>query len=439
MDYSILSKKYPVFIYDSYKINRVNNKYEISFKYEISGLSSFVTKWEFSGKNDISLDILELLVFNLGMAEAISYWKTTCSKEFLIRAGSIDNYEALWWKKLFFKGLGEFQFVNNISFDFNTFIDFSPSTNKNNRINCKEQFSGYLVPVGGGKDSIVTLELLKRENIHTYSINPNKTINNVNKVFSKDENKCINVKRVLDKKVLELNNKGFLNGHIPFSSVVAFSSFITAYLNNIKYIALSNESSANESTVKNSFINHQYSKSFEFEKDFNDYINHILNIDIHYFSMLRPLLEIQIARLFSRYKDYHLLFRSCNKGSKEGIWCNNCSKCLFVYIILSPFLTQNELIKIFGENLLDKKSLESDFLALTGISDNKPFECVGTRKEVIASLKYLIKEENKSYLLDKYKNKISKYDVDLDTLLKEYNNENMLNDELNDLLRSNLY
>src|SRR5699024_1564771 len=123
-----------------------------------------------------------------------------------------------------------------------------------------------------------------------------------------------------DKNLLELNSKGFLNGHTPFSAMVAFLSYLTAYLLGKKYIALSNEDSANESNVKNEKINHQYSKTLEFENDFREYQERYLKAEVDYFSMLRPISELQIAYLFSKLEKYHKVFKSCNVGSKKEPW-----------------------------------------------------------------------------------------------------------------------
>ena len=120
------------------------------------------------------------------------------------------------------------------------------------------------------------------------------------------------MERQIDKELLELNKKGFLNGHTPFSSLLAFLTYAVAYLLDIRYIALSNESSANESNVAGEKINHQYSKSYEFEQDFKDYCIKYLDKNIEYFSFLRPLNEVQIAALFSQYKKHHRNFKSCN-------------------------------------------------------------------------------------------------------------------------------
>ena len=59
-------------------------------------------------------------------------------------------------------------------------------------------------------------------------------------------NKEIIVKRTIDKNLIALNNDGYLNGHTPFSALLAFITFFIAYQHNKKYIALSNENSANE-------------------------------------------------------------------------------------------------------------------------------------------------------------------------------------------------
>jgi hypothetical protein len=166
--------------------------------------------------------------------------------------------------------------------------------------------------------------------------------------------------------------------------MVAFLTYLTANLLGKKYIALSNEDSANQSNVDGENINHQYSKSFEFEKDIRFYFEQFLSSGVEYFSMLRPITELQIAMLFSKQKQYHKTFKSCNVGSKQSpwVWCCNCPKCLFVFSILSPFLYKDENIEIFGEDLFEKESLKETFIELCGFGETKPFECVGTYEEV---------------------------------------------------------
>ena len=165
------------------------------------------------------------------------------------------------------------------------------------------------------------------------------------------------------------------------------------------------------------------------------YVKTMVETPILYFSLLRPLMEIQIAMLFARSKQYHKVFRSCNAGSKQGIWCCECPKCLFVYIILLPFLSEEELVDIFGENLLNKESLDLYFRELTGIEENKPFECVGTRKEVLVSLKDYINKGGHSLLTDRYEAFILREQDSLDALLQGWESENNLPTLYADMLK----
>ena len=269
--------------------------------------------------------------------------------------------------------------------------------------------SSALVPIGGGKDSVVTLELLRRNRIDCLPLilNPRGATLECIKAARYTPEEIFIINRTIHPQLLELNDKGFLNGHTPFSAMLGFNTILAAVLSGRKHIALSNESSANESTVEDSSINHQYSKSFEFEQDFRNYVRSYISPKPNYFSFLRPVSELQIAELFSRFDGYHDVFRSCNVGSKTDSWCGNCPKCLFTYIILSPFLSQERLTAIFGKNLFSDLGLKHWLRELTGMVNVKPFECVGTVDEVNASLQQTIGSMDLSglpALLDYYLN-----------------------------------
>ena len=316
------------------------------------------------------------------MIELISYWKAVCSKEVIIEAGYLNEEQIKWFKKLYYYGLGELFYRNHLDVSMDSFMDIKCVHEKESLKNKTWEKKGNLIPIGGGKDSCVCLEILKEEydDNYCFMINPKDAMERCIKTAGYDEKKVFSVTRIIDKNIIKLNDQGFINGHTPFSSLIAFTSYLLAYENNILNIVLSNESSANEETVIGTTVNHQYSKSYEFERDFNDYRAKYFQQDINYFSLLRPLNELQIAKLFSHYEKYHELFRSCNLGSKnkKSTWCCNCPKCLFTFIILSPFFSDEKLNSIFKENLLDKKELLQDFISLTGNSKEKHFVCVGT-------------------------------------------------------------
>ena len=415
-------EKYPTIKYTNYETKIDNNNLIITFTFEIPNLTTFKPQIEIPLKNNnISLEdrFINNLIFHIGMVELISYFKCTCSPNIIIEAGYLNNEQINWFKKLFYYGLGEFLYINNIEISEEKLLNMI-CTKQKTEINTPNYIgNGNLIPIGGGKDSCVTLELLKEyknDNL-CYIINPKTPMLECAKAAKYNEEQCIYLKRTIDKNLISLNKDGYLNGHTPFSAIVAFTSYLTAYIHKKRYITLSNESSANESTVIGTKINHQYSKTYEFEQDFNNYTKKYFGIEISYFSLLRPLTEFQIGQLFSKYEHYHPIFKSCNVGSKGETWqwCCNCPKCLFVYCILSPFLYKEKLINIFNNDMFENKELLKTFDELLGYSETKPFECVGTYGEVRYAISKTItnlKENELPYLLKYYK---EKYKLELDT------------------------
>ena len=396
---------HPTFTYRSYSITETEDAIEASWSFSIDGLAEFSPSWSFpkpEGFASVSDRTLERLVFSLGMAEAVSYWKAACCPTVRVLCGQLSPEQISWWKKLWFMGLGEFFYVNKISTDMDSFVEIVSENCGFSAESSPElpELSGCLVPIGGGKDSALTLETLTQAGLkcRCYAINKRCSISATVETAGLPESALITAKRRFDRSLISLNEKGYLNGHTPFSAIVAFSAEITAYLNRLKYVVLSNEDSANESTVIGQNVNHQYSKSFEFERDFHEYEERSLGTGVYYFSFLRPLSEFQIAKMFAAHSKYLPIFRSCNLGSKVSpdIWCGNCPKCLFVALILSPFLSRSQLAEIFGKDLLDSPDMVDYFHELTGRSLHKPFECVGSIDEVVLAVSLAIRKMKES-------------------------------------------
>ncbi len=449
MEFEILRRKYPKFIYSNYNIFEDDEKIYIEYKFEIENLTKFnpkieILKKKFKFKN-IKSNIVKKIVFNIGIIEAISYFKTTCSPQFVIKCGKLDDFQIKWFKKLIYLGLGEFRFKNNIKISEEDFFEIISEGDFIKVDNQKNNFNGIIIPIGGGKDSNVTMDLLKdyKEDTLIFRIGNKDVPTECAKVAGFDNDKIIEINRIIDKNLLDLNSKGFLNGHTPFSAIVAFISYLTAYLLDKKYIALSNEDSANESNVIGDNINHQYSKTFEFENDFREYAQKYFKLDIEYFSMLRPINELQVAMIFSKLEKYHNVFNSCNIGSKEKTWkwCCNCPKCLFVFIILSPFLYKEKLINIFKIDLFEDKKLKQTFLELCGYGTTKPFECVGTYDEVRFAISRTIEniekdKENLPFLLQYYKDNFGLVNGDL---LHYYNENNNIPEKFEKIFKNQIF
>ena len=431
--YDAFRQTYPEFVYECYQYDVQSDGLHIVFTFRIGDSILFTPTAFVPNRPFLNFDqpkeTMDTLVFNMGMIELISYWKCLCPPKVVVKCGSLSDSQIDFWKKIYFNGLGEFFYINGIHatiedfikiecpnegfrglgekgcrvsgikqtlrpFNLQTFKPSNPQTLKplnNQAIKQSSNQTNYLVPIGGGKDSVVTLELLSDflsggKRPVPLIMNPRgATIGCIEAAGYSMEDVLV-IHRTIHPRLLELNSQGCLNGHTPFSAMLAFYTLLASQLSGIPNIALSNESSANEATVADSGVNHQYSKSLEFENDFRSYVAENVSPQYNYFSFLRPLSELQIAMLFSRYGKYHPVFRSCNAGSKEDIWCGRCAKCLFAYIILSPFIPPQQLDTIFGKNMLDDPAMLQFFNELTGHAETKPFECVGTIDEVNTAL-----------------------------------------------------
>jgi len=402
-NYQSLSRKHPRFIYKSCRIDKLPRELRFSFRFEMEPDIVFTPTVAFALSESRPIQKLReaelnTIAFHLGLAEIPSYWKATCSPEIIVEAGYLNAAQIKFWKKLLLKGLGEFFYKNKIDFTKKRFVSISSPKNapRHAPLTTSSAARGkILIPIGGGKDSAVTLELLKQHGFScsSFMLGARPAQMRVAHIGGGSAHP-IRAERKIDPALLTLNDKGCLNGHTPFSAYLAFLSVSAAALFGYEYVAVSNERSANEGNLRyrGTTINHQYSKTFEFEKDFAAYNQTFFAPKISYFSFLRPLHEIQIARLFASYPQYFPAFRSCNVGSKGDRWCNNCPKCLFAFLILYPFLSEKDILGIFGKNLLADVSLSPILKELLGASRHKPFECVGTHAEVAAALHLAIKK-----------------------------------------------
>ena len=430
--YNSLREEYEFFRFQRYDYTLENDVLSVKFYFSLDDKYFFTPSFEIPQRNfynwsEINKNQLDTILFNIGMIELISYWKLACPKKVYISPFALDANQILWWKKLYFNGLGEFFYLNGIKESVDGFMEIICESDV-----CCEKIAlplkeTTLVPIGGGKDSVVTIESLKNKMpIIPLIINPRGATMECAVTAGFTEEQVAVIKRNLDANMLRMNNEGFLNGHTPFSAMLAFYTLLIGFATNSKYIALSNESSANEPTVPDTEVNHQYSKSIAFENDFRNYVKEYISSEIQYFSFLRPINEVQIASLFAKNKDYYKVFKSCNVGSKTDSWCGKCPKCLFTYLIMSPFIPENELIEIYGGNLLKDNDLLPILKQLKGEVEVKPFECVGTIEEVNACLDFCQKANDERQKL-------------LENLLNQYDEMNNLPEHFEAILKDNLF
>jgi hypothetical protein len=339
-------------------------------------------------------EVLDRIFRLILLLSGVSYYKAFIPNVLTCRAFELDERTAEFLHKFYEKGLAEFAFRNGVSlhghfrFQSSSMPAATPMIVDLPRRTC--------VPVGGGKDSIVTIECLKKagEPLMLFSLGDAEPIA---ACMAAARLPFIRVHRRLDAGLLQLNEAGALNGHVPITGILSAIALAAAVLSGCNAVAMSNEHSASAANLSRDGmeINHQYSKSFEFERDFAGYVERLISPSISYFSLLRPLSEIEIARRFARHREYFGIFRSCNTAFRQAReargrhWCCDCPKCRFVFLALSPFVAKPDLIEIFGCNLLDDDTQRDGFAELCGLRANKPFECVGETFESAGVMSYL--------------------------------------------------
>jgi UDP-N-acetyl-alpha-D-muramoyl-L-alanyl-L-glutamate epimerase len=414
---SYLRKNHPRFIYQKYSYSIERGTLKASFDFKVEPGIKFKSKIRIRGVPENRLGqmdkkALNNFVFHLGMMEIPTYWKATCSPEIVIRAGFLTKAQTDWWKALILKGMSQFFYENKIDSRADDFLSVlnNPSVEAPPLgVSSMELKGRYLIPMGGGKDSIVTLEKIKEkgESVNCFLLNPGRTQKKVLKTAGIKS--PVVAERDIDLLLLRLNREGYLNGHTPFTAVLHFLGVFCAVLFDYKNVAFSNEKSADEGNAVylGKEVNHQYAKSSEFEKGFKNYCQKYLTKNARCFSFLRKYTELQISRMFTGYPKYFSAFSSCNVGLKTGErWCGNCPKCLFVYASLYPYLDKKELMKIFGKDIFENKNFLPVMKGLIGRGKHKPLECVGTYKESCSAfdmgLAKAKKEGEIPYLLKKY-------------------------------------
>ena len=402
-------KKFQTFHFKSHSFDP--ETLQASFSFAFDNEITFTETIDFRCKdfqpiNNLDPDMMNNLLLHLSLALWISYYKLCPTKELLIENWFLDDEQKIFRNEFYVNGLGEYFYRNKLSPK--GLCQFVNGTSATDFSFLWKQFTPMrqqvMVAIGWGKDSLVSVELVKKLWLPFYTSTFGKDYLLHQMVSEQIDAPRLIMQRTMDEKLFEMNNAGYYNGHVPISWIIAFVLVTAAYIYDYNFIVMSNEKSASEwnTSVDGIEINHQRSKSLDFEIAFAQYLKHAITHDVSYFSLLRWMYEIKIAQLFSKYPQYFPLFSSCNTnfklleesqtklGSKKNNnlrRCKNCPKCAFVYAILRPFVTTDQAKDIWGEELFEKEELLTTFKELLGITGIKPFECVGTNEEVVMGMK----------------------------------------------------
>lgn len=342
---------------------------------------------------DAALKLLHLIA-------GVSYYKAGVPPQLELADGPLDDATAELLDQLYLHGLAEFAYRNGLDLRGRiAFPRLGAERSAGSRggsapaVGALDLPRRTLVPIGGGKDSLVAVEAIK-------SIGGEATavwVGNSALIAACAERTglaLLNIQRELAPGLFELNRLGAWNGHIPVTAVNSAILAVAAILYGYDSIAFANERSASAATLEydGQQVNHQWSKSLAFETLLGDWLHSHVAADLDYCSLLRPFSELAITRAFAKLTPYFDVFSSCNRNFKllgpkpVDRWCGQCPKCHFVFLALAPFLPKPRLLSIFGRNLLDDENQAAGFDALLEYRDHKPFECVGEGAEARAAM-----------------------------------------------------
>lgn len=332
-----------------------------------------------------------LLARLLALTCSLSYYKAAAPPHIEIAFGT-HEFEKHYLRTLIEGGLGEFAYRNDLP-DALTPVVSGPEAGDNPVRDDFDAGATPLVPVGGGKDSVVSIEALRTHGITPmlFSVNRYDPIDRCIEVSGCDS---VHVRRSIDRALIEANAAGAHNGHIPVTAINSVIGLIVAQANDFGPVVLSNERSSNIGNIEwlGRDVNHQWSKSLAYETLLRDTLTQYGFDQDRYFSLLRGLSESQIADRFATCTDYFGVFTSCNRlfaldpAKRATSWCGICPKCQFVFILLAPRLGRATLEEIFGRNLFDDTGNRDGFADILGIGVHKPFECVGEYYEAAEAM-----------------------------------------------------
>ena len=341
--------------------------------------------------DDVRAAAAEQALRLLHLIAGVSYYKAAVPEEIRIEAYAIDADTAAFLETVYLNGLGEFAYRNGLNQHGK--IKFPVGAAESAPAPALGLREHALVAIGGGKDSLVSIEALRSAGVEqTVTWIGGSQL--IAACAAHTGLPTLNLGRQLSPLLFEYNRQGAWNGHIPVTAVNSAIMAFAAVLLGVDQVVFSNERSASYGSIipGTGEVNHQWSKGWAFESALGDWLQTHVAADLHYYSLLRPMSELAVARQFAKVSRYDAHFSSCNRnfhilGEKPAQrWCGVCPKCHFVFLALAPFMPKPRLVRIFGRNLLDDASQAGGFDALLEFQDHKPFECVGEGQESRAAL-----------------------------------------------------
>ncbi len=377
-------KEYQAFHFEGYEFSETEKCVRLRYSFDHELNFSDTVYFDFDFARTYNSAVLDRVLRGLWLMSGVSYLKAFLPAKIEVHQTTLARDEAEFFSKTYRLGLGQLCYENQLSLTRVAEFPAGDAAVEAVRLG----YEGDLLALGGGKDSLVSASVLDAAGQDyatisaTYEPAAGASLAQVGEMLGHEH---LAVRREFDPQLFELGAQGAYNGHVPVTAIISFIGLAAAVLTGRSRFILSNEASAGEGNLKyeGAEINHQYSKSLEFERELQQYLKDAVSPDLECWSLLRPLGELAIAELFSHgpFERFGKHFSSCNRSFRRGsegfTWCGECPKCAFVFLVLAPFVPKEELVRVLGADLLAKPSLESTYREMLGLSGHKPFECVG--------------------------------------------------------------
>lgn len=336
-------------------------------------------------------EVLDRVLFFVFILIGTSYYKISPTPTVLIEHGKLDAWQATFFDRVYQEGLSQFAYENHLTRD--DLAHFEATTAEQTEP-VSYSGTGIVSLQSGGKDSLLVATLLKNRQIEYVPWYVSSGAGHPT-VLDKLGAPLVIVHRLLDRPALSAAEKeGGLNGHVPVTYILLSLALVQAVLlgKDTVLTGIAHEGDEPHGWIGDLSVNHQWSKTWQAESSFAEYVQRYISSDLRVGSPLRSFSELKVAELFATnaWSIYGDSFSSCNVANyrqgadnTELTWCGNCPKCANAYLLFAPFIEQSVLQQRLGGDLFAREELTTTFKGLLGI-DNvmKPFECVGEIDEL---------------------------------------------------------
>lgn len=364
-----------------------------TFSYRYDDLD-YQEKVRFRVDGQYDVDALDRALFLVFLLVGTSYYKAFPVNQTDLGGYEIDEWQAEFLNLVYQEGLSQFAYENNLRRS-----DLAQFMATGRSIAAVDYGGrGVIALQSGGKDSLLLATLLQEQAIDFSSLYISSG-QQYPAVIDTIGAPVRLVERVIDRTALATAaERGGRNGHIPVTYIVLAIALVQAVLDNKNTVlaAIGHEGEEPHAWIDDLPVNHQWSKTWQAEQQFAQYVSRYISPRIKVGSPLRQYSELAIAELFAdkAWSSYGQSFSSCNVANygqgvdnRQLTWCGECPKCANSYLLFAPFIAADRLQAVFGgQDLFAQPSLVDTFKGLLGVDGIiKPFECVGEVDELRAA------------------------------------------------------